>query len=277
MRSIPYGTVSPAAMIWSVWQHRLLIATMTKRALIARYKGSVMGVFWTLINPILMLSIYAFMFLFVFTPKWRVTSDAAGESSFVSILFTGLIVHAFIAEVIGSGPNIINSNVNFVKKIIFPLEILSVVSVAAAFVNCMVAWLVLVCMQSFIGGQMHLTMLLFPLILLPFAVLALGLSWAIASLGVFLRDISQVASFIVSAALFLSPIFFPVSALPQFLQFWIQLNPITFIVEQARKVMIYGELPDLTGGVIYSLVAFFVACAGFFMFQKLRKGFADVL
>ncbi|KQQ58468.1 hypothetical protein ASF69_13820 [Rhizobium sp. Leaf311] len=271
------GAVSPTAMIKTLWMHRGLIAAMTKRALIARYKGSVMGVLWTLINPLLMLSIYSFMFIFVFSPKWQAAGDGSHQSSFVPILFIGLIIHAFFAEIVNNSPNLVNSNVNFVKKIVFPLEILSAVCVLSALINSFVAWLVLICVQNVLGSDFHGTAILFPVIMIPFAVLSLGLSWAIASLGVFVRDIAQIAGFVVSASLFLSPIFYPVSALPEIIKPLIQLNPITFVVEQARRVTIYGDLPVLMGIAVYTIAAIIVAYTGFFLFQKLRKGFADVL
>jgi len=236
-----------------------------------------MGILWSFLNPLLMLAVYGFMFLFVFRARWGLGDGADPNIAFVPILFTGLIIHAFFAEIVTSAPTLILSNVNFVKKIVFPLEILSVVSVAAALFNCFVAWIVLAFMQTFLGGQLHLTLLLFPMVVLPLAVFGLGLSWTLASLGVFVRDVAQVSGFLATAALFLSPIFFPVDALPQGLRPWIHLNPLTLIVEDARKVMIFGEIPNVIYLAIYLAVASIFAATGFAIFQKMRKGFADVL
>lgn len=264
-------------LIKSMIAHRGIIISMTRRTLALRYKGSLLGILWSFLNPLLMLAVYAFMFLFVFKAKWGTPGGDETKAAFVPVLFTGLIVHAFFAEVIIGGPNLIVTNVNFVKKIVFPLEVLSVISVATALANCLTAWIILVCMQSFLGAELHWTLLYFPLIMLPLAVFCLGMSWVLAAFGVFVRDIAQLAGFATTAALFLSPIFFPVTALPPALQGWMQLNPLTIIVEQSRRAIISGEMPIFEQLLAYSAVAFIFALCGFGIFQKMRKGFADVL
>jgi lipopolysaccharide transport system permease protein len=261
----------------SITRNRNIILNMTRRNLIMRYKGSLLGVFWSFLNPLLMLAVYAFMFLFVFQAKWGANSINGNHVAFVPVLFTGLIVHGFFAEVITSAPNLITNNVNFVKKVVFPLEVLSIVSVATALINCLTAWVILICMQTFLGGEMHVTLLFFPLVMIPLVLLALAMSWILAAIGVFVRDIAQIVGFVATAALFLSPIFFPISALPGGLQPWMHLNPLTLIVEQAREVIITGSYPDIWALTVYLLVAAVLAAIGFAGFQKMRKGFADVL
>jgi lipopolysaccharide transport system permease protein len=278
MRPIGSNTASPFFMVGSLWRNKDLVVRMTSRSLALRYKGSLLGLFWSFLTPLLMLGVYSFMFLYVFQARWgNAPAAAAGGEAYVPILFTGLIVHAFLAEIITGSPSIILANVNFVKKVVFPLEILAFVNVLSAFTNAMTAWIILVALQTFLGGHLHVTALLFPLVLLPLAVIGLGVSWMISAIGVFVRDIAQVAGFLATATLFLSPIFFPLSALPEEMQTWMFINPLTLIVEQAREVVVYGRMPDMLALGLYMLIAILFASFGFAVFQKLRKGFADVL
>jgi lipopolysaccharide transport system permease protein len=275
----PHASASAGlgSMVVSLWRNKALIVRMTNRNIALRYKGSILGLLWSFLSPMLMLGVYAFMFLYVFQAKWGSSSPNPDATAYVPILFTGLIVHAFLAEIILTSPTTILANVNFVKKVVFPLEILAAVTVGSAFINAIAAAFILLLMQVVMGGQPHITALMFPIILLPLALIGLGVSWFLSALGVFVRDIAQVAGFVATATLFLSPIFYPIDALPNEMREWMLLNPLTLIVEQARRVMVYGIAPDVLPLMSFSAVAVCVAVGGFFLFQKLRKGFADVL
>jgi lipopolysaccharide transport system permease protein len=266
---------SLAAMLKSLWGNRELIAQMTRREVVGRYKGSVMGLLWSFLNPVFMLTVYSFVFSVVFKARW----SGAGESQtqFAVILFAGMTVHALFAEVLNRAPGIIFGNVNYVKKVIFPLEILTVVSLGAALFHALVSLLVLLVAFAMLNGFIHWTAIFAPLVLLPLMLLSLGFGWILSSLGVFVRDIGQLIGVFTTALLFLSPVFFPVSALPESFQPWLNLNPLTFIIEQSREVLIWGHLPDWQGLTLYSIGAGIFAWLGFFWFQKTRKGFADVL
>lgn len=268
--------ISPASLLRSIWCNRQLITQMTKREVVGRYKGSVLGLAWSFFNPLIMLFIYTFIFSVVFKSRWGVSAEET-RTQFAIVLFVGIIVHGLFAEVINRAPTLIISNVNFVKKVVFPLDILPSVAICAALFHCLISLGVLMAAFLLFNGYVNWTIIFIPLVLMPLVIFTLGIAWMLASLGVFLRDLGQTTGIITMMMLFFSPIFYPVTALPLELRSWIMANPLTLIIEQAREVIIWGNLPDWIGLGIYSLIAFVVAWIGYAWFQKTRKGFADVL
>ena len=269
-------SITLAALLRSLWHNRLLIRQMVKREVIGRYQGSIMGIAWSFLNPALMLTVYTFVFSVVFKARWNVAGDES-RTLFAVILFVGMIVHALFAEVLNRAPVLIVSNVSYVKKVVFPIEILPVVAMGTALFHCGVSLIVLLCAFTVFNGYVHWTLVFMPLVLLPLVVFTLGVAWVLASLGVFLRDVSQTISFVTMVMMFLSPVFYPVTALPEEFRPWLMANPLTFIIEQAREVLIWGRLPDWAGLGLYTLGATITAGAGFAWFQKTRRGFSDVL
>ena len=264
------------ALAKSLWRNRQLIVQMTKREVVGRYKGSAMGLAWSFFNPVIMLLVYTFVFSVVFKARWGV----GGEDSkmlFAVALFTGMIVHGLIAEVLNLAPSLILSNVNYVKKVVFPIEILPIISMGAALFHSMISLCVLLIAFVIFNGYLHWTTVFIPLVLLPFVILTLGLAWMLAAIGVFLRDVGQLIGVVTTVMLFLAPVFYPVTAVPERLRPFIMANPLTFIIEQAREVLIWGHLPNWIGLGVYTVAATLVAWAGYALFQKTRKGFADVL
>jgi lipopolysaccharide transport system permease protein len=260
----------------SLWRNRQLILQMTKREVVGRYKGSALGLVWSFLNPVFMLAVYTFVFSVVFKARWGVGGEES-KTQFAVVLFVGMIVHGLFAEVLNRAPGLILSNVNYVKKVFFPLEILPVVSMGAALFHSLISLGVLLIAFALFNGYLHWTAVLAPLVVLPLVILTLGLAWMLASLGVFLRDVGQTIGIITTVMLFLAPVFYPVTALPEEMRPWIMANPLTFIIEQTREVLIWGRVPDWTGLGTYTLVATAIAWAGYAWFQKTRKGFADVL
>ncbi len=262
-------------MTKSLWHNRSLVRALVQRDVMGRYRGSFMGILWSLFNPVFMLSVYTFMFSVVFKARW----SGGGESrtEFALVLFAGLIVFNIFGESINRAPSCILNNTNYVKKVLFPLEILPCVALGSALFHALVSIGVWVLAYALLFGVPHATALFLPLILLPMLLFTLGLSWALAALGVYLRDVSQVVGLITTALMFLSPIFYPVSALPEDYRTLMLLNPLTPSIEQVRAVLFWGNLPDF-GLLGLSLVgAALTAWLGFAWFQKTRKGFADVL
>ena len=268
---------SLAALARSLWHNRRLIAQMTKREVIGRYKGSIMGLTWSFFNPIFMLTVYTFVFSVVFKSRWGGAGGNESKTQFAVVLFVGMIVQGLFAEVLNRAPGLILSNANYVKKVVFPLEILPVISMGAALFHSLISLVVLLIAFVMFNGYVHLTALLAPVILLPLLVGTLGFAWMLASLGVFIRDVGQTIGIIMTVIMFLSPIFYPITAVPERFRPWIMANPLTFIIDQAREVLIWGRLPNWGGLAIYLLIALAVAWIGFAGFQKTRKGFADVL
>ena len=266
---------SLAALARSLWSHRDLIMQMTRREVVGRYRGSVMGLAWSFFNPILMLVVYTFVFSVVFKAKWGMGDE--NKYSFAIALFVGMIVHGLFAEMVNRAPGLILSNVNYVKKVIFPLEILPVIGMGAALFHTLISLVVLLAAILLINGSLAWTALFFPLIILPLLIATLGVAWFLASLGVFVRDVGQTVGIFTTVLMLISPVFYPISALPEKFQIWLMLNPLTFIIEQSRAVMIFGKLPDWAGLGIYTAASLAMAWAGYWWFQKTRKGFADVL
>ena len=264
------------AMARSLWGNRQLINRLSRREVVGRYRGSIIGLLWSFLNPLFMLVVYTFVFSVVFKARWGVGEEET-KIQFAVVLFAGLIVHGLFAEVLNRAPNLVLSNVSYVKKVLFPLEILPGIVMGAALFHSFISLIVLLIAFSVIYGYLQWTIVLIPFVLLPLVILTLGLAWLLASLGVFLRDVGQTINIITMVLLFLSPVFYPLTALPEEFHPWIMANPLTFIIEQAREVLILGHLPNWIGLGIYTLLATCVAWLGFAWFQKTRKGFADVL
>ena len=267
---------SLVALIESLLRNRQLIVQMTRREVAGRYKGSVLGLAWSFLTPILMLAVYTFVFSVVFKARWGTDGDES-KTQFALVLFVGMIVHGLFAEVLNRAPGLILSNVNYVKKVVFPLDVLPVIAMGAALFHASISLAVLLIAFALFNGYLHWTIIFVPVVLLPLVILTLGVAWIFASLGVFLRDVGQTVGIITTVMLFLAPIFYPVTALPEEVRPLIMANPLTFIIEEARGVVILGRMPEWTGLGIYTLAATAVAWAGFAWFQKTRKGFADVL
>ena len=242
------------ALVGSITRNRRLIYQMIKREVVGRYKGSIFGLTWSFLNPIFMLTIYTFVFSVVFKAKW-VGSVTGSKAEFSLILFTGMIVFGLFSEVINRAPSLIISNVNYVKKVVFPLDMLPVISMGSALFHTLVSISILVFAFVLVNGYLPWTALYLPLVFAPLIILSLGLSWFLASIGVFMRDVSQTVGLLTTVLMFVSPIFYPLSALPQEFRGWIALSPVSFIIEQARAVLIFGLQPDLLGLIIYTMIA----------------------
>ena len=260
----------------SLIKHRQLILRMIRREVIGRYKGSVIGLAWSFFNPIFMLAVYTIVFSMIFKARWGVDGEES-RVQFALILFAGMVVLNFFIEVLNRAPNLILSNINYVKKVVFPLEILSVISIGTALFHALINFFVLFAACFIFHGYLNLTVLLIPIVIFPLIILSLGFSWILASLGVFVRDAGQTIGLLTTLLMFLSPVFYPVSAVPERLQPYIMINPMTFIIEQVRLVVMWGKLPNWVGLGIYLTIAILLMLVGFTWFQKTRKGFADVI
>jgi lipopolysaccharide transport system permease protein len=269
------NSISPLAMLGSLWSNRGLVAALIHREVLHRYRGSVLGLIWSFINPAMTLTIYTFVFTVVFKAKW--TSSSESKTEFALILFAGLIVFTLLAECLNKAPSLILSNANYVKKVVFPLEILPIVALGSAIFHACVGFFVWLIAYSIFYGAPHLTALLLPIAIFPLLCFVLGVSWGLASLGVYLRDTSQFVSSAIAALMFISPIFYPVSALPPKYQILLRINPITTAVEHIREVLFWGTVPKLSEFFLFLLISVVTAWLGFVWFQSTRKGFADVI
>lgn len=268
-------STSPSEIAASFWRNRGLIRVMVVREVLGRYRGSVMGVLWSFFNPVVMLLVYTFVFSVVFRARWSVGGESKTE--FALVLFAGLIAFNLFAECVSRAPTLILSNVNFVKKVVFPLEILPLVSLGSALFHGIVSLGVWLLAYLVLFGVPHPTVLFLPFVIAPLILLLMGLTWALASLGVYLRDVSQFIGILITALMFLTPIFYPPTALPEEFRVLLFANPLTTVIEQMRAVLFWGRSPDFFQLFVYGFVSALIAWIGFAWFQKTRKGFADVL
>lgn len=268
---------SPWWMLTSPWRHRSLLTALVRRDIVARYRGSMLGVAWSFIQPLLLLIVYSFVFSVVFKARWR--SDAsASQSEFALVLFAGLIPYQVFADVLQRAPGLVVSHANYVKKVIFPLEILPWVTVGAALVQALISCLVWVVVYVVLMQRLpSITLLLTPLVFVPLVFLSAGAAWLFASLGVYLRDLSQLVGLLITVLMFVSPIFYPLSALPEAYRDLARLNPLTDLIELQRAAMYWGEGWHWLSWFKAMAVSLLLAALGFAWFQKTRKGFADVL
>jgi lipopolysaccharide transport system permease protein len=258
-----------------LYSNRQLIYSFAKRDIEQRYKSSYLGILWSFITPLFMLIIYTYFFSVVFHSRWGLESD--NKFQFAIFLFCGLTAFQLFSDVINRSPGLIISNTNYVKKVIFPIEILPITLLGSALFHMCISVVLLMISVVLCYGFIPWTIVLLPIVLLPLILLSLGLSWFFSALGVYVRDINQFLGLATQALMFLSPVFYPVSIIPENLRIFYNLNPLTSVIENMRSVLIIGEMPDwkLIGVSMVIGMLFFVF--GYFCFRKLRGGFADVL
>ncbi|WP_442682413.1 ABC transporter permease [Stenotrophomonas sp. JC08] len=267
---------APRALVATLVRNRGLIRQLAWQEIAGRYRASLLGMAWMAITPLLMLAVYTFVFAVVFQSRWG-TSDDADKAKFAVVLFAGLAVFNLFAECVNRAPGLIVANANYVKRVVFPLELLPVITLCGALFHFVASMLVWVVISWLLIGPPPLTALLLPLMLLPLLIGTLGLGWLLSALGVYLRDVGQMVGVAVTGLLFLSPIFYPIDAVPESMRDLIRLNPIGYMVDVARGVLVFGTLPDLGGYLVALLASVLLAWLGFWWFQSTRKGFADVL
>lgn len=258
------------------WRYAGLVRQLVKREVHARYRQSMLGVLWAFLTPLLMLCVYTLVFRFVFKLRWGGVGDES-DLAFALRLFAGLAVFNFFADCVNRAPRLILEQPHLVKKVIFPLEILPWVNVLTALVHLGVALLLLLVFGAWEHGGLPVTVLALPLVWLPLLPLCVGLGWLLAAIGTYVRDVSQVLGMLVSLLMFLSPIFFPVTALPPAVRPWIFLNPLALTITQTRQVLQDGQWPDAWALALHLVVCCAIAVAGAVFFRAARKGFADVV
>lgn len=233
------------------------------------------GVFWSFLNPLVMLAVYTIVFGSIFKSRWGGTEENVAH--FALVLFAGMIVFNIFSECVGRSPSLIINNSNYVKKVVFPLELLPWTVIGAATFHGAISLVVLLLFNLVVNHTIHWTVVLFPIVIFPLTVLIAGITLALSALGAYLRDIGQVIGLLMSILMFFCPLFYPVTVIPEKYRAFIYLNPLTFIIEQSRDVLLWGKMPNWTGLSVYLIGATVVACLGFVFFQRARKGFADVL
>ncbi|MEO7251996.1 MAG: ABC transporter permease [Arenimonas sp.] len=265
-----------AGVLAHPWRYRSLIQILTRREITGRYRGSLFGSLWSLLTPLLMLAVYTLVFGVVLATRWPGAQNE-GIGMVALRLLAGTLLHGLLAESLGGAPVLVISQPNYVNKVVFPLEVLGWVKLLSSLFHLSIAFVSLIVVNGIWGSGFALAQLSLPLVVLPYAVMMLGLTWLFAALGVYVRDLAQLVGPIVMMSMFLGPVFFARSAMPLALQPWLALNPITVPIEQLRAVLFAGQWPDWASLLEYSLVSVFVYLFGLWVFASLKKGFADVI
>ena len=258
------------------WRYAGLIRQFVQRDFDARYRQSLLGVTWAFLTPLLMLGVYTLVFRFIFKVRWGGTGDES-DLAFALRLYAGLAVFNFFAECVNRAPRLILEQPQLVKKVIFPLEILSWVNALAALTHLGVALMLMLALGFWERGSLPLTVVALPLVWFPLLPLCLGLGWLLAAIGTYIRDVSQVLGMLVSLLMFLSPIFFPAEAIPLAVRPWLCLNPLALTITQTRQVMLDGQWPVWSAYAIHLIACCAIAILGAAFFKAARKGFADVV
>ena len=264
----------------SLWRHRRLIARLARRDLAARWRGSMLGPIWALATPIATLAIYGFAFGTVLRARIPAGGDgspsAAAHAPYVVLLFSGLIFVHLFTEVVQAAPALVRNNLVYVRQIVFPVEVLSAVSVVCALFGTAMSMAVLFLAHLVLAGTPPLTALWLPFLAIPVALFALGASWALSALGLHIRDLAQVVGLGCTAVLFTSTVFYALDAVPPAFQWVVRLNPASTIVDASRTVLFAGEAPAAASLTVVTGVGFFVCVLGYLAFMRARSGFADV-
>ncbi|PNH97374.1 ABC transporter permease [Vibrio diazotrophicus] len=263
-------------VLGSLYKHKNLIYQLSKRDILSRYRGSVAGIAWSVITPMLMLVLYTFVFSYVFKARWGEAPELPREM-YALVLYTGMILHTLFSDCLNRAPTLMQNNTSYVKKVVFPLEALTWVTLFSALFQAMISFLILIVAKIIITGNVEYTTLCLPLLLIPFVFTIIGVCWFITAVGVYFRDIAHVTSILTTVLMFASPIFYPVSILPEKFRIFIYLNPLTYFIEEFRNILVWGLLPDIKNYIIVLSVSVFISGLGYVFFQRTRKGFADVL
>jgi lipopolysaccharide transport system permease protein len=263
------------AWVAPFWQHRDLLGKLTLREIAGRYRGSMLGWTWSVITPLLMLAVYTLVFSQIFRASWPGASDS--PMVFALNLFAGLICFNLVAECLSPAPQLILQNQSYVTKVVFPLELLAGVRVGASTFHALTSLLILMIFRLIALGNLPLSLIWLPLIWLPLLALCLSSTWILSGLGVYLRDLQPMVQVGLNMLVFLSAVFYPVSALPAALRPWLSLNPVLHIINQTRRVCMEGLPPQLNYGLVALPLSLLGCAISFHLFQRLRRGFADVL
>jgi lipopolysaccharide transport system permease protein len=266
----------PWTIVARLFAHRELIEGLAKRDIFGRYRGSYLGILWSLFTPLIMLSVYLFVFGFVFRSRFGYSREES-TADFALGLFCGLNLFNMFAEVVTRSSGLILQHPNYVKKVVFPLEIIPVSLTGSALFHCVMAYLPLVVLLVIFHRTIPLSTVFIPVYLLPLTILSLGLSWAIAALGVFIRDLQLLMNSVVTILMFVSGLFYSPQAVPGPLRSLFGLNPLAGFLDSARRSIVWGMAPDWRAYLIFFLWALGAFLIGNLIFVRSKRAFADVI
>lgn len=266
------GILAPFTL---AWRRRHLLRRLARRDVEQRFRGSILGRIWMVIAPLFMLALYMIAFGFLLKPKWQ--EAVSSPTEIAMIYFSGLIVFDFFMECIVRAPNLMFEHVSYIKRMVFPLEILAWVALGTAFTRLVVGTILLAVFYVAVRGVPPAAVIVVPLLVVLLAIFALGFVWVLTSIAVFVRDIRHLLGVLMPIFMFLTPVFFPLSSTPRIAQVLLYANPLTFVLEGVRGALFRGAWPNWIGLIAYAAAAILFAWGSFGIFRRLREGFADVL
>lgn len=266
---------APLGMFSCAWHYRYLVSLLTVRGIEGRFRGSLLGKLWAVLTPLFMLALYTFVFGIVFKAKW--VGEPTRTVDVALLYFAGLIVSEFFFECLTRATTLMLDHVIYIKKVVFPLEILAWVAVGEGLFRVAVSAAILLVFYVAIDGLPPPSALFMPVVIAPLALVAVGLIWYLSLVGVFLRDIRHIIGLMAPALMFLSPIFYPLSAVPEPFRNFLYINPLTLIAEQIRAILFHGLMPNWGALAVYTIIAWLFASSGYFCFMKARMSIADVI
>ena len=267
----------PPGLLATLRRHAFLVSQLTRREVTGRYRGSYLGIVWSFVNPLLLLCIYTVVFHYIFNAR-DTGHPSEGWADFALMLFSALIVFNLFAECLGRAPMLIQLNANYVTKVVFPLELLPLTTILGSLVHLAIGFAALLLMTLVTrGGHLHAAVLLWPLLLVPITLWALGITWIVSALGAFLRDLNEVMTAVTQVLMYTSAVFYPLSRVPEGLRAWLRFSPFVFFCEQSRNLVAWGESMDWTGYATVTLTGGVVAFIGYRLFVSVKPAFADVV
>ena len=275
MTTSAYRLTDPISPYLALTRHFALVVQMARRDVAGRYRGSFAGLLWSFLNPLLMLAIYTFVFGVIFKSRWN--AQTTNQFQYATVLFAGLNVNMLFSECANRATTLIIENTNFVKRVVFPLETLTWAALGSALFHLLISTIVLLVISPFFMGGIHWTVVLFPIVVMCFLPFVAGIVWLLASLGVYLRDLKQMVGIVTMALMFLAPILYPATSIPERWRFALYFNPLTIIAEASQDVLIWGLLPRWDQLAAYVAIASLFAWFAFAWFERTRRGFADVV
>ncbi|SDH36205.1 lipopolysaccharide transport system permease protein [Pseudomonas abietaniphila] len=228
-------------------------------------------------QPLIQLLLYGFVFQVVLRSRWGIQTPSGQDVPFGLLLFGGILLHGLLADTLVRAPSLIISNTSYVKRVIFPLEILPLVNVASTVTGVFFGMIILVAGSAYYAGHLSASILLVPIPVASLVVFTVGVGWLLSAVGVFFRDLAQLTSSLATIMLFTAPICYPAEMVPVQFRWLLNINPLTIPVEAVRSLIFSSGSVNWSALVGYSLVAGFTAALGYFVFHRMRAGFADVL
>jgi lipopolysaccharide transport system permease protein len=267
---------NPLAMVYSLWRHHELIWQLAKREVQDRYRATYLGLFWSVLTPLVLLVIYTFVFAVVFRARWS-DSGPESRSEFALTMFCGMLLFNLFSEVVNRSPSMVTSNPNYVKRVVFPLEVFVVSGLLSALFNLLVGTGVWLLGMLLLKGIPPLTVFWLPIVLLPVCLTTAGIAWFLASLGVFIRDVSHSIVLVTQVLFFITPVFYSIQRVPQPFRRILEINPLSHSVDDARRVMMHGLSPEWVWWVPTLAASAIIAALGYGFFMKSKRAFADVI